>query len=273
MEQNRQRLRKILNRELLMTQSQEQKLRQAALKKKPALWKTALEKHIPDNVYSSLESVFCKGFGIVFAQGRIVIEAGYNKRDLQEEYAVRDFAVHLTGGRKEMKHLHKGASTSNQRNLAVTTLEGIGFGALGVGMPDIVTFLATLLKGVYETALSYGFDYASRQEQMFILKMLQTALTSGSEWDRRNAAVNQMMLAETSEPAEAAFQQQLQETAAAFAMDMLVMKFIQGMPVVGILGGAANPVYYSKIMKYVQLMYQKRYLLKQKRTLSGASER
>jgi hypothetical protein len=44
---------------------------------------------------------------------------------------------------------------------------------------------------------------------------------------------------------------------------MLLLKFIQGLPVVGIVGGAANPVYYSKIMKYVQLKYRKRYLLKQ----------
>ena len=130
MEQNRQRLRKILNRELLMTQSQEQKLRQAALKKKPALWKTALEKHIPDNVYSSLESVFCKGFGIVFAQGRIVIEAGYNKRDLQEEYAVRDFAVQLKGGRKELKAVHKSARRSDSLNMVVTTAEGIALGVI-----------------------------------------------------------------------------------------------------------------------------------------------
>ena len=39
------------------------------------------------------------------------------------------------------------------------------------GMPEIVMFLGTLLKGVCETALNYGFDHESRQEQMFILEM------------------------------------------------------------------------------------------------------
>ena len=38
------------------------------------------------------------------------------------------------------------------------------------------------------------------------------------------------------------------------------MKFVQGIPVVGVLGGAANPVYYRKILRYVQLKYRKRYL-------------
>ena len=55
--------------------------------------------------------------------------------------------------------------------------------------------------------------------------------------------------------------QQEKDTASVFAMDMLLLKFIQGLPVVGILGGAANPVYYKKVMKYVRLKYRKRYLL------------
>ena len=42
---------------------------------------------------------------------------------------------------------------------------------------------------------------------------------------------------------------------------MLLLKFIQGLPVVGLIGGAANPVYYRKVMRYVQLKYHKRYLL------------
>ena len=29
---------------------------------------------------------------------------------------------------------------------------------------------------------------------------------------------------------------------------------------VGLLGGAANPVYYNKVMRYVELKYRKRYL-------------
>ena len=57
--------------------------------------------------------------------------------------------------------------------------------------------------------------------------------------------------------------------ASAFAVDMLLLKFIQGLPVVGVIGGAANPVYYSKVMKYVQMKYRKRYLLKQKGATSN----
>ena len=253
-----------LEKELLVVQKLEAKMEDAALNAKPAQWKTELESRIPEKVYTGLESAFCKGFALVFDQGRAIIEKGYNKEEIQADHAIRDFAVQRKGGRKELRKMHQSAKQADLLNLAVTTVEGVGLGALGVGMPDIVLFLGNLLKGVYETALNYGFDYESRQEQIFILKMMECALSSGEDWVRRNQQVNQMLVLETVDIADRDFQDQLKETASAFAVDMLLLKFIQGLPVVGVFGGAANPVYYSKVMKYVQLKYRKRYLLKQK---------
>ena len=131
-------------------------------------------------------------------------------------------------------------------------------------MPDIVLFLGTLLKGIYETALHYGFDYDSRQEQLLILKMMEVSLSNGADWASKNAEVEEMLSQQTPEVTDEDFQSQIKATASAFAVDMLLLKFVQGLPVVGILGGAANPVYYRKVMNYVQLKYHKRYLLKQK---------
>ena len=65
----------------------------------------------------------------------------------------------------------------------------------------------------------------------------------------------------SAEEAKNLLQEQTDRTAKAFAADMLLLKFIQGLPVVGLLGGAGNPVYYRRIMKYVQIKYHKRYLL------------
>lgn len=253
-----------LAKELLAVEKQEKKMEQTALKARPATWRRELESRIPEKVYAGLESAFCKGFGVVFDQGRVIIEKGYNKEDLQADHAIRDFAVKLKGGRKELKQLNKNAKKADLVNMAVTTVEGISLGALGVGMPDIVLFLGNLLKGVYETALNYGFDYESRQEQLLILKMMQTALSSGESWVQWNAEVEEMLDLETVGITDEMFKQQVKDTASAFAMDMLLLKFIQGLPVVGIIGGAANPVCYSKVMKYVQLKYRKRYLLKRK---------
>ena len=69
------------------------------------------------------------------------------------------------------------------------------------------------------------------------------------------------MMDRLSAPSEEDFKLQLGHTSDAFAVDMLLAKFIQGIPVVGVIGGLTNPVYYRKILKYVKLKYRKRYLL------------
>lgn len=249
-----------IQKELLLVQKQEQKLERAALHEKPAGWKIALELKIPPKVYAGLESAFTKGFSLVFQQGRGIIEKGIRKEDLQVDYAIRDYAVHLKGSRKELKQMRKAAGQSDLLNMAITTAEGIGLGALGIGMPDVILFLTNLLKGIYETALNYGFNYESRAEQYIILSMMETALCTGEEWSARNCRVDEGIINGITEPSQTDFDAQIKATASAFAMDMLLLKFIQGIPVVGILGGAANPVYYHKVMQYVKLKYRKRYL-------------
>ncbi len=253
---------KVIVKELQIVQRQEAKLEKAALKAKPLGWKQTLEEKLPDKVFGGLELAFCKGFSIVFSQGKSLIEKGIQKNTIQADQAVRDYAFQVKGRRKELNQIRKSAKQTDFINLAATTVEGIGLGALGIGMPDIVLFLGTLMKGIYETALNYGFAYDTKQEQLLILKMMAASLSSGFEWKKRNREVDEMLELETVDITEQDFQRQLSQTASVFAMDMLLLKFIQGLPVVGVLGGAANPVYYNKVMKYVSLKYRKRYLLK-----------
>lgn len=250
--------------ELAAVERQEKRLKTSALKSKKASWRSELEGRIPDKVYSGLEGAFCKGFSIVFSRGTAIIEKSYKKDDIRANHAVRDYAVQLKGGRRELRQLSSGARQADLLNLAATTVEGVGLGALGIGLPDIVLFLGMLLKGVYETALNYGFDYDTPWEQTLILKMMSASLSSGDVWVKTNSEVDAMLTAEPVEISEDELKDQMSATASVFAVDMLLVKFIQGLPLVGILGGAANPVYYSKVMKYVQLKYRKRYLLKQK---------
>lgn len=168
----------------------------------------------------------------------------------------------IKGGRKEIGRIQSGVSKNNILNTAVTTVEGIGLGALGIGLPDIIIWVGVLLRGVYETALKYGFDYDSSEEKLFILKMIETAMLSGEKWIAAEAEVNQFILrAAHAVPGNDEMKEQIEKTADAFATEMLVTKFIQGLPIVGMIGGAANPIYYQRIMRYVQMKYRKRYLM------------
>jgi len=251
-----------VKKELLAVAKQEREMEQAALSQKPAQWKLLLESKVPPKVYHGLEDAFCKGFSIVFQNGRELIEKGYDKENIRANHAILDFALHCKGGKRELHQLRQCARRSGYMNMAATTAEGMGLGLLGIGLPDIVLFLGTLLKGIYETALHYGFDYEAKEEQLLILKMMQTALSQGQQWGSMNGQVEDMLASPGETVSEEDFQTQIKQTASTFAVDMLLMKFIQGLPVVGVLGGLANPFYYNKVMQYVELKYRKRYLRK-----------
>ena len=251
-----------LRKEFDAVEKQEKKLRDAALKPKKQNWKNNIESKIPAKVYSGLESAFCKAFSLVFSQGRAIIEKSFDKNNIQAEQAIRDYAVQVKGGRKEYKRIHKSAGQSSTFNMAITTVEGLALGALGIGVPDILLFISTLLKGVYQTALNYGFDYTSRQEQYLILKMMQAALSSGEEWPKLDAEVDGLFCLCDEEMSDEQFNVQLKNTASCFAVDMLLLKFVQGLPILGLIGGAANPIYYKRIIRYVALKYRKHYLMR-----------
>lgn len=258
--QRKDKKRAALEKEFAALTKKEARLRQSAAKAVPSHWKADLEEKIPEKVCQSLEAAFGKAFSVVFTQGVSVIERTYSRRGLEEDHAVQDYAVMVKGGRREIKRLNRNVGRSDLANMALTTAEGIGLGVLGIGLPDIVLFVGMLLKGVYETALSYGFSYDAPEERLLILHMMEAALTNGPAFAEKDAQVEKLLNG-AFRPDEGELQAQIQETGRAFAVDMLLLKVVQGIPVVGVLGGMANPVYYNKVMRYVRLKYQKRYLL------------
>ena len=251
-----------LQKELEQLEKRERRLERSAGNQEPPEWKKALETKVPEKVRVSLEKAFCKAFSVVFQHGNTLIEKTYDKEELQKDHEIQAYAVELKGNRRELRRMRKAAGAADLRNMALATVEGAGLGLLGIGLPDIVIFIGMLMKGVYEAALHYGFDYDSPQERLFILKMMEASLSRGEERIRADREVDAMCAAlPSAEEAKNLLQEQTDRTAKAFAADMLLLKFIQGLPVVGLLGGAGNPVYYRRIMKYVQIRYHKRYLL------------
>ena len=223
-------------------------------------WQSELEKKVPEKVLNNLQTVFRKAFQIIFDKGTPLIEKTYKKEDIQKEFLVHDFAIDLDMSPKDLLVLKASSELNNLISLSASAVEGVSLGALGIGLPDIVLFISLILRGCYETALQYGFDYDTPSEKYFILTVLEGSMLKGNLWDTCNELVDSMMSA-PSVPTEEELKLQLGNTSDAFAVDMLLAKFIQGLPVVGIIGGLMNPVYYRKILSYVRLKYRKRYLL------------
>ncbi|MDO5551621.1 MAG: EcsC family protein [Lachnospiraceae bacterium] len=269
-----QRRRSAVEKELKAVKKQEEALLKAAGRQEALRWKQALEEKIPEGVYQNLQKAFGKAFSIIFTKGTGIVEKSFHREAIQEDHQIQSFAFQVKASQKVLKRVRGSAGAANRMNLAVTAAEGIGLGIFGIGLPDIVIFVGVLLKGVYETALRYGFDYTSDEERYFILKLMETAMLKEEAWIDGNAQIDQLIDGGISKEHQADnMDQQIHETARAFAMDMVLMKFIQGLPVIGIIGGAGNPLYYSRVIKYVELKYRKRYLLKIQKQLEEEEEK
>lgn len=248
----------VCKKELEVILKKEAELHKLADKDIPT-WKTAIIENIPDKIYDGLQVAFAKAFAYIFENGLSVIDKTYNKEELIKNYQIQDYAIHTKPTSKELRKIRHNVEKNNILNSAITTAEGAALGALGIGMPDIVIFIGVLLRGIYESSLQYGYDYDSPRERMFILKMIEVSLAKKNDWARLNAGVDKL-IANNRNPYDYEIKAQIQKTSDMLAMDMLLMKFIQGLPIIGIIGGLSNPIYYNKVMKYVQLKYYKRYI-------------
>ena len=257
-----EKLKKSIQKELNSIDKAETKLKKKANLPSDS-YKEKIKSKIPTGINSSLQNAFAKAFTIVFKHGIGIIEKGYDKSEIAADYDVQNYAIDKKGSRKEIRKLKWSAQKSDFLNIPITTAEGIGLGALGIGLPDIVIFVGMILKGIYEVSLRYGYDYDSAHEKYFILMLMKTALSKGQEWESFNEEVNEL-ISSCHTVSDDVLKTEIEETSKVFSTDMLVLKFIQGLPIIGIIGGIFNPVYYNKIMNYVRLKYHKRYLLDKK---------
>ena len=189
-----------------------------------------------------------------------MIEKTYDKEKILWEYQFQDKKFCENKKRKQFKKLEKCANKSNRVNIAVTAVEGAGLGLLGIGLPDIPIFLAVILKGIYETALHYGYDYNDKREQIYILRLMRGAMAEQEQQCDE-------LVEKTAEDIEKGiavpydFKQEVKKTAETLSNAMLIAKFIQGIPLVGVTGSGYNVMVYTKILKYCHRKYKKRYLI------------
>ena len=229
-----------------------------------------LQKIVPKNLQSKLDAAFSKAFEVIFDKGTGVIEKTYNKEKRQSEYEVREYAAKIREDKQNVRAFRKKASGYARKNLLFSSLEGIGFGLIGLGLPDIPLFVSLTLRNLYEISLSFGYDYDNTEERYFQLRIIETALYSGDEMRARDESMNalckNMCGSKQQKPEDTkklAFdlKEQIHRTAKALSDDMLYAKFIQGQMLVGVIGGATDVTVLKRITDYAMLKYRRRYLL------------
>ena len=219
-----------------------------------------LENKVPANLQTTLDNAFAKAFGTVFKKGTGVIEKTYSKDKADEKFFINHtLAAKKRPSRKALKNFSKTAGRSSGVNLAVSTAAGVGLGALGIGIPDIVLFVTLVLKSLYQIAAGYGKNYRYDEERKFILLIIQGAVTFGEEQRAIDAEIDHY-IEYNQFRTEKTMEQLITETSKYLSGELLYMKFLQGVPLVGAVGGAYDFVYMNQINTYAKIKYYKRFL-------------
>ena len=169
------------------------------------------------------------------------------------------YAAGLMENKKTLRTFTKKAQAAGNRNLLLAGVEGVGLGVLGIGLPDIPLFTGMILKSIYETALHYGYPYDTEEEKYFILLLIQGSLSYAEALEQMNAKADRYIL-EPVVPKGYDSREQIKETSAVLSGELLYMKFLQGIPVAGVIGGAYDSIYLRRILDYVKIKYRKRFL-------------
>ncbi|MEG1902302.1 MAG: EcsC family protein [Clostridium sp.] len=237
-------------------------LKQGTAKKDSALNRLLAEK-VPPKLQETLNAAFAKAFRLVFDKGTDLIEKTYKREDAERQFKIRNYAVELKEDRKGLRQFSRQANRTGQKNLLLSGIEGVGLGALGIGLPDIPLFVGMLLKSIYEIALHFGYTYESPEERYFILEMIQTALSYGDDLNVGNQRINDF-IENGRLPEEYRQERRIEETAAVLSNELLYMKFLQGIPLLGAVGGMYDAIYLQKVQKYAKLKYHRRFLYDRK---------
>ncbi len=224
-----------------------------------------LERFIPKKLTETMNKAFFKAFGVIFDKGTGVIEKTYNRKQSEADFKVNTYAHMLQGNKKTARRFTKKAKAAKALNLTISFIEGIGFGLVGLGIPDIPLFIGMALKSVYQIALSFGYEYESEEEKIFILKIIEVAMKDEDEFVYANEELNQVIdyiaghgdqIGEWNITKE----QQMQTTSEALSKEMLYTKFLQGFMIIGVAGGVFDPIYINRISDYAVLKYRRRFL-------------
>ena len=248
---------KVINRELAYLKKREEKT--------DSKLNQMLEKKIPAGLQNTLDKAFFKAFQMVFEKGTGVIEKTYNKEEMKKAYQINEYAAKVHGNKKSLKVFSGRAIGAGAGNLLLSGAAGVGLGVIGVGLPDIALFTGLMLKGIYEIALNYGFEYEDEEEKKFILLLIRGALSHGKELYSINEELNFYMDYGAYAKARS-MEESIQSAAGCLSGELLYMKFLQGIPVVGAVGGAYDAIYMKQVMEYAELKYRRRFYLRQKRS-------
>lgn len=239
-------------------------------KAKKSLLEEKLKNVVPEGLQHTLETAFYKAFCVILHNGTGVLEKTYSKEKLETDHKLREYRHKLQATRRNLKAAPRAAAVGTAGSVAGAGIEGVALGLLGIGLPDIPLFLGMIFRSLYTLCLNYGIDYTEPAEQELLLAMIEQSLYRGEDFPEGDARLNQRIYACAVKGAETEGislpcrigDDSVRRAAKALSGELLYLKFLQGIPVAGIIGGVYDGIYLKRITDYAALKMERRYLLK-----------
>lgn len=238
-------------------EKRERRFLEKRMAKKESFLTQKLDGKVPEKLQTALNMAFAKAFQLIFEKGTGVIEKTYDRERITEDTMIRQYASEIRQNEKNLKAFSKAANRSSTKNILLSGSAGVGMGILGIGIPDIPLFTGLMLKNIYEIALQYGYSYDSEEEKYYILLLIQGAVSYGDEIKTIDQKINAYLKCK-SLPEDYQRENQIRKTADALSKELIYMKFLQGIPIVGVVGGAYDAIYMKQVTEYANLKYRRR---------------
>lgn len=234
-------------------------------------WRDNLEEKIPDKLEETLRKAFISAFKMVYRSGKTIIDRTYDAEALSSEYENKREGIRNIGNRSVLKKMRRTGGKRGLKAMGMATAEGVGLGLLGIGIPDVPILIGNLVRLCTMSAKSHGIHVDSKEEQLFMLLLIELVALPTSERGCVDRRLN--LLAEDIAKGHTIvedLESQMTETAEALATAMLFSHFVMGLPIVGVAGGLYNTVIVSQLHQLAEIKYEKRMLTRCKMDLVKA---
>ena len=235
------------------------------LNREPTSLDLFLEDKVPARLEAALDKAFSKAFHLIFSKGSSIISKTFSSEKLIEEFEADTADLIVLGEQKHVRRFKRRAAATGTAHTVFSSVTGAALGFVGGAIPDIALFITLLLRNIYKISMKYGYAYDTDEERKFILRVIRAAVLDGDEMIRADKEINRLIRSGLSGD-EGTLDERINETAVALAHALLLMKFLQKIPVVGVIGGASDFIYMERISDYAVLKYQRRFLTDQLRS-------
>ena len=250
---------KSYKRELHRVEQQELNYLKRRSKEKTSLLNAVTKKKIPEKMHDTLEEVFYRSLKMRLEKGTNGLEAtlGREKKEARWEENIQH--AQILRDSDSLRNLSREAAKDGARSLILSGMTGVGLGIIGVGIPDVAVYSAMLIREVYSHALNYGYHYDSDEEKYFVLLVIRGAFLSGPSLEEVNKKAN-VFMKKGEIPENTDLLNEIKVTAKTVAGELTSCKFVQGIPLVGVVGGVYDAVYMARLAEFADIKYRKRML-------------